>query len=125
MASWKLAPALAAGNCVVMKPAEQTPISIMVLMDLLKDIVPPGVINVVTGYGEEAGAALASSKGIAKIAFTGSTDTGSSILHCAAENLIPTTLELGGKVSVIIDPISHIFLVFFGVFVVFAVKYDS
>ena len=72
--------------------------SVMVLMELLKDTVPPGVINVVTGYGEEAGAALASSKRIAKVAFTGSTETGSSILHCAAENLIPATMELGGKV---------------------------
>lgn len=97
MATWKLTPALAAGNCVVLKPAEQTPTSIMALIDLIKDVVPPGVINVVTGYGEEAGAALASSKRIAKVAFTGSTDTGSAILHAAANNLIPATVELGGK----------------------------
>jgi aldehyde dehydrogenase len=97
MAAWKLAPALAAGNCVVMKPAEQTPTSIMVLMDILKDVIPPGVINVVTGFGKEAGEALATSKGIAKIAFTGSTATGQRIMKAAGENLIPATLELGGK----------------------------
>lgn len=97
MATWKLAPALAAGNCVVLKPAEQTPTSIMVLMELIKDVLPPGVINVVTGFGEEAGKALASSSRIAKVAFTGSTDTGSAILHEAANNLIPATMELGGK----------------------------
>jgi aldehyde dehydrogenase len=97
MATWKVAPALAAGNCVVLKPAEQTPTSIMVVMDLIKDVLPPGVLNVVTGYGEEAGAALASSKGVAKIGFTGSTTTGTSILMAAAENMIPVTLELGGK----------------------------
>merc|ERR1740130_959874 len=97
MAAWKIAPALAAGNCVVVKPAEQTPTSIMVLMDLIKDAVPPGVINVVTGYGIEAGDALASSDGIAKLAFTGSTATGKSILKDAADSLIPATMELGGK----------------------------
>lgn len=97
MATWKVAPALAAGNCVVLKPAEQTPTSIMVLMELIKDVLPPGVLNVVTGYGNEAGAALAQSKRIAKIAFTGSTDTGAAILHNAADNLIPASLELGGK----------------------------
>jgi len=97
MAVWKLAPALAAGNCVVLKPAEQTPTSIMCFMDLIKDTLPPGVINVVSGYGAEAGEALATSKGIAKLAFTGSTATGTSILKAAADNLIPTTLELGGK----------------------------
>lgn len=97
MATWKLAPALAAGNCVVLKPAEQTPTSIMVLMELIKDVVPPGVINVVTGYGAEAGKALAESTGIAKIAFTGSTATGTAILSAAAANLIPATMELGGK----------------------------
>jgi aldehyde dehydrogenase len=97
MAAWKLAPALAAGNCVVMKPAEQTPTSIMVLMDILKDVIPPGVINVVTGFGKEAGEALATSKGIAKIAFTGSTATGQRIMKAAGENLIPAPLELGGK----------------------------
>jgi aldehyde dehydrogenase len=97
MAAWKLAPALAAGNCVVLKPAEQTPASILLLMELIGDLLPPGVINIVNGYGEEAGAALASSKRIAKIAFTGSTPIGSKILHCAAENIIPSTVELGGK----------------------------
>ncbi|MBB2155139.1 aldehyde dehydrogenase [Gluconacetobacter diazotrophicus] len=97
MASWKLAPALAAGNCVVMKPAEQTPASIMVLADLIADILPPGVLNIVNGFGREAGTALASSNRIAKIAFTGSTPTGRTIAHAAADNLIPATLELGGK----------------------------
>lgn len=97
MATWKMAPALAAGNCVVLKPAEQTPTSIMVLMDLIKDVVPPGVINVVTGYGAEAGDALASSDGIAKLAFTGSTATGIAVAKKAADSLIPVTLELGGK----------------------------
>ena len=97
MATWKLAPALAAGNCVVLKPAEQTPTSIMALMELIQDVVPPGVINVVTGFGAEAGEALATSSGIAKLAFTGSTATGTSILKAAADSLIPTTLELGGK----------------------------
>lgn len=97
MAAWKLAPALAAGNCVVLKPAEQTPTSIMALMDLLKEVIPPGVVNVVTGYGNEAGEALATSKGIAKIAFTGSTATGTSILKKAADLIIPATMELGGK----------------------------
>jgi aldehyde dehydrogenase len=97
MAVWKLAPALAAGNCVVLKPAEQTPTSIMVLMDLIKDVLPPGVVNVVSGFGAEAGQALATSSGIAKLAFTGSTATGRSILHAAADSMIPTTLELGGK----------------------------
>jgi len=97
MAAWKIAPALAAGNCVVLKPAEQTPTSIMTLMDLIQDVVPAGVINVVTGYGAEAGEALATSKGISKIGFTGSTATGTRILKAAADNMIPATLELGGK----------------------------
>ncbi|OZG72238.1 aldehyde dehydrogenase [Hahella sp. CCB-MM4] len=97
MAAWKLAPALAAGNCVVLKPAEQTPTSILVLIDLIKDLLPAGVVNIVNGFGEEAGQALASSKRIAKIAFTGSTPIGSHILKCAAENIIPSTVELGGK----------------------------
>ncbi|RDL43070.1 aldehyde dehydrogenase [Marinomonas piezotolerans] len=97
MAAWKLAPALAAGNCVVLKPAEQTPASILVLADLIKDILPAGVLNIVNGYGAEAGQALATSKRIAKIAFTGSTPVGSHILKCAAENIIPSTVELGGK----------------------------
>lgn len=97
MAAWKLAPAVAAGNCVVMKPAEFTPISIMILMELIADIVPPGVMNVVNGYGREVGAPLANSRRIAKIAFTGSTATGRVIAQAAAGNLIPATLELGGK----------------------------
>ena len=97
MAAWKLAPALAAGNCVVMKPAEQTPASILVLMELVGDLLPPGVVNIVNGYGLEAGEALATSQRIAKIAFTGSTPVGSHILKCAAENIIPSTVELGGK----------------------------
>lgn len=97
MAAWKLAPALAAGNCCVLKPAEQTPTSIMVLMELIQSVIPPGVVNVVTGFGAEAGQALATSTGINKLAFTGSTATGTKILHEAAKNLIPTTLELGGK----------------------------
>jgi aldehyde dehydrogenase len=97
MAGWKLAPAIAAGNCVVLKPAEQTPISIMVFMELIADLLPPGVLNIVNGFGAEAGRALGSSKRIAKIAFTGSTVTGRTIAHYAADNLIPATLELGGK----------------------------
>ena len=97
MACWKLAPALAAGCSVVMKPAEQTPASIMVLMELIADLLPPGVVNIVNGYGREAGEALATSKRIAKIAFTGSTPVGQRILHAAADNLIPSTVELGGK----------------------------
>ncbi len=97
MAAWKLAPALAAGNCVVLKPAEQTPWSILVLMELIGDLLPAGVLNIVNGYGAEAGQALATSKRIAKIAFTGSTPVGSHIMKCAAENIIPSTTELGGK----------------------------
>ncbi len=97
MAAWKLAPALAAGNCVVLKPAEQTPASILVLMELVGDLLPPGVLNVVNGFGLEAGKPLASSKRIAKIAFTGETSTGRLIASYASENLIPVTLELGGK----------------------------
>jgi aldehyde dehydrogenase len=97
MAVWKLAPALAAGNCVVLKPAEQTPMSIMVLMDLIGDILPPGVLNVVNGFGIEAGKPLAQNKRIAKIAFTGETTTGRLIMQYASENIIPCTLELGGK----------------------------
>jgi aldehyde dehydrogenase len=97
MAAWKVAPALAAGNCVVLKPAEQTPASIMVLIDLIADLLPAGVLNVVNGYGVEAGKPLASSKRIAKIAFTGETSTGKLIMQYASENLIPVTLELGGK----------------------------
>jgi aldehyde dehydrogenase len=97
MAVWKLAPALAAGNCVVLKPAEQTPASILVLMELIADLLPAGVLNVVNGFGLEAGKPLASSKRIAKIAFTGETGTGRLIMQYAAQNLIPVTLELGGK----------------------------
>lgn len=97
MAAWKLAPALAAGNCVVLKPAEQTPASILVLMDIIGDLLPAGVVNIVNGLGEEAGQALATSTRIAKIAFTGSTPIGQHILRCAADSLIPSTVELGGK----------------------------
>jgi len=97
MAVWKLAPALAAGNCVVLKPAEQTPMSIMVLMDAIGDLLPAGVLNVVNGFGVEAGKPLASNKRIAKIAFTGETTTGRLIMQYASENIIPVTLELGGK----------------------------
>ncbi|WP_278403390.1 aldehyde dehydrogenase family protein [Pseudoalteromonas ruthenica] len=97
MAAWKLAPALAAGNSVVLKPAEQTPVSILKFIELIGDILPAGVLNVVNGYGAEAGQALASSTRIAKIAFTGSTPVGAHILKCAAENIIPSTVELGGK----------------------------
>jgi aldehyde dehydrogenase len=97
MACWKLAPALAAGNCVVLKPAEQTPATIMVFAELVGDLLPPGVLNVVNGFGLEAGKPLASSPRIAKIAFTGETTTGRLIMQYASENLIPVTLELGGK----------------------------
>lgn len=97
MAAWKLAPALAAGCPVVMKPAEQTPASILLLMELIGDLLPPGVVNIVNGYGKEAGNALATSKRIAKIAFTGSTPVGQQILRNAADTLIPATVELGGK----------------------------
>jgi aldehyde dehydrogenase len=97
MATWKLAPALAAGNCVVLKPAEQTPASILLLMELIGDLLPPGVVNVVSGFGLEAGKPLASSKRIKKIAFTGETTTGRLIMQYASQNLIPITLELGGK----------------------------
>jgi aldehyde dehydrogenase len=97
MAAWKVAPALAAGNCVVLKPAEQTPLAILVLAELIADILPPGVFNVVNGFGVEAGKPLAQSKRIAKVAFTGETTTGRLIMQYASENLIPVTLELGGK----------------------------
>lgn len=97
MASWKLAPAMGAGNCVVLKPAEFTPISILILAELIADLLPPGVLNIVNGFGREAGLPLATSKRIAKIAFTGSTTTGRVIAQAAANNLIPATLELGGK----------------------------
>jgi aldehyde dehydrogenase len=97
MAVWKLAPALAAGNCVVIKPAEQTPWSLLKVMELIADLLPPGVVNVVNGFGVEAGKPLASSSRIAKIAFTGETTTGRLIMQYASQNLIPVTLELGGK----------------------------
>ena len=97
MAAWKLAPALAAGNCVVLKPAEQTPMGILVLMDIIGDLLPEGVLNVVNGFGIEAGKPLATSKRIAKVAFTGETSTGRLIMQYASENIIPVTLELGGK----------------------------
>ena len=97
MAAWKLAPALGAGNCVVLKPAESTPVSILILTELIADLLPPGVLNIVNGFGREAGMPLANSKRIAKIAFTGETGTGRLIMQYASENLIPVTLELGGK----------------------------
>ena len=97
MAAWKIAPALAAGNCVVLKPAEQTPVSILVLMELIGDLLPPGVLNVVNGFGAEAGKPLASHPDIKKIAFTGETTTGRLIMQYASENIIPVSLELGGK----------------------------
>jgi len=97
MAAWKLAPALAAGNCVVLKPAEQTPASILVFMELIEDLIPDGVINIVNGFGPEAGKPLASSPRVKKVAFTGETTTGRLILQYASENIIPVTLELGGK----------------------------
>jgi len=97
MAAWKLAPALAAGNCVVLKPAEQTPMSILCLMELIEDILPPGVLNIVNGFGLEAGKPLASNPRIQKVAFTGETTTGRLIMQYASQNIIPVTLELGGK----------------------------
>lgn len=97
MAAWKLAPALAAGNCVVLKPAEQTPATILLLMELIGDLLPPGVVNVVNGFGIEAGKPLASSPKVGKVAFTGETATGRLIMQYASENIIPVTLELGGK----------------------------
>ncbi|ARN77699.1 aldehyde dehydrogenase [Nonlabens spongiae] len=97
MAAWKLAPALAAGNCVVLKPAEQTPVGIMILMELIEGILPEGVLNVINGFGVEAGKPLASSPRINKVAFTGETSTGQLIMQYASKNIIPVTLELGGK----------------------------
>ena len=97
MAAWKLAPALAAGNCVVLKPAEQTPASILKVIEVIADLLPPGVLNVVNGFGTEAGKPLASSPRVAKVAFTGETTTGRLIMQYASENIIPVTLELGGK----------------------------
>ncbi|MCC5809761.1 MAG: aldehyde dehydrogenase family protein [Ectothiorhodospiraceae bacterium] len=97
MAAWKMAPALAAGNCIVLKPAEQTPASIHIWLELVQDLLPPGVLNVINGFGLEAGKPLATSDRIAKVAFTGETSTGRQIMQYAAENIIPVTLELGGK----------------------------
>ena len=97
MAAWKIAPALAAGNCVVLKPAEQTPVGILVLMEMIEDILPAGVLNIVNGFGVEAGKPLASNPRINKIAFTGETTTGQLIMQYASKNIIPVTLELGGK----------------------------
>ena len=97
MAAWKVAPALAAGNCVVLKPAEQTPVGILVLMELIENVLPAGVLNVVNGFGIEAGKPLASNPRINKIAFTGETTTGQLIMQYASKNIIPVTLELGGK----------------------------
>lgn len=97
MAAWKLAPALAAGNCVVLKPAEQTPVSILVLVELIADLIPAGVLNIVNGDGLKVGKPLATNPRIAKIAFTGSTEVGRYIMQYATENIIPVTLELGGK----------------------------
>ena len=97
MAVWKLAPALAAGNTVVLKPAESTPVSIMVLMELIEDLIPAGVINIVNGFGAEVGRALVTNPKVAKAAFTGSTATGRLVMQYATENIIPVTLELGGK----------------------------
>jgi len=97
MAAWKVAPALAAGNCVVLKPAEQTPVTVLLMAELIADVLPKGVLNIVNGFGPEAGQALASSKRIGKLAFTGESTTGQIIMKNAAQNLIPVTLELGGK----------------------------
>lgn len=108
MAVWKLAPALAAGNAVVLKPAEQTPASIHYLFSLIGDLLPPGVVNIVNGFGVEAGKPLASSNRVAKVAFTGETTTGRLIMQYASENLIPVTLELGGKSpNIFFDDVSH------------------
>jgi len=97
MATWKLAPALAAGNCVILKPAEQTPVGILVLMEMLEDVIPAGVLNIINGFGVEAGKPLASSPRVNKVAFTGETTTGQLIMQYASKNIVPVTLELGGK----------------------------
>ncbi|MCQ9325588.1 acetaldehyde dehydrogenase ExaC [Neisseria dentiae] len=97
MAAWKIAPALAAGNCIVLKPAEQTPVSILYLLEIIEDLLPAGVLNIVNGFGVECGKPLAQNPRIAKVAFTGETGTGRLIMGYAAENIIPVTLELGGK----------------------------
>ncbi len=104
LATWKLAPALAAGNTIVMKPAEQTPLTLLELANELKDLLPPGVFNVVTGYGPDTGAPLAAHPGVKKVAFTGETATGRLILQYASENIVPATVELGGKSPHIIFP---------------------
>ena len=104
MAAWKIAPALAAGNCIVLKPAEQTPASLLVVIELIEDLLPPGVLNVVNGLGEEAGAALTASNRIGKIAFTGSTAVGQIIHKAVSDKIIPITLELGGKSPSIFFP---------------------
>ncbi|MHB1024853.1 MAG: aldehyde dehydrogenase family protein [Desulfobacteria bacterium] len=108
LAAWKLAPSLAAGNTVVMKPAEQTPVTLLEFADDLRDILPPGVLNVVTGYGPDAGAPLASHPGIRKVSFTGETTTGRLILQYASENIVPATMELGGKSPHIIFPDANV-----------------
>ena len=97
MAAWKIAPALAAGNCVVLKPAEQTPVGILILMELIEDVLPAGVLNIINGFGVEAGKPLASSPRVKKVAFTGETTTGQLIMQYASKNIVPVTLELGGK----------------------------
>ncbi|MFC7440305.1 aldehyde dehydrogenase family protein [Laceyella putida] len=97
MAAWKLAPALAAGNCVILKPAEQTPVTILLFAELVADLLPPGVLNIVNGFGPEAGQPLATSSRVGKVAFTGETTTGRLIMQYASENIVPVTLELGGK----------------------------
>ncbi len=108
MAVWKLAPALAAGNAIVLKPAEQTPWSILKLAELVGDLLPPGVLNIVNGFGVEAGKPLASNPRIAKIAFTGETTTGRLIMQYASQNIIPVTLELGGKSpNIVFDDIAQ------------------
>ena len=99
MLSWKLPPALAAGNCVVLKPAEQTPSSATLLMEKISEVFPPGVVNVIHGFGPEAGKPLASSAGVNKVAFTGETTTGQLIMQYASKNLNPVTMELGGKIT--------------------------
>jgi aldehyde dehydrogenase (NAD+) len=104
IASWKLAPALAAGNCVVLKPAEQTPLSILRVMEEINDVLPDGVVNIVTGYGEEAGAPLTGHSDVRKVSFTGSTAVGKEVMKAAAENVADVTLELGGKSPVVVFP---------------------
>ena len=97
MAAWKLAPALAAGNCVVMKPASATPMAILIMMEVIQDVLPAGVINIINGSGGKLGKYLTTHPKVKKVAFTGETTTGQTIMQYATENIIPTTLELGGK----------------------------